>query len=103
MDAGIDSLMMWAETEPLVRDVEAGEPFKGNSESWGWPGLVGSGVLDAEVASVGIVTQERLFCRTPMLNRISDYFAGASSERQAQKKTSEDVFLCIWWSRGDLN
>ncbi len=54
-------------------------------------------------SSGGIVTQERLFCRTPMLNRISDYFAGASSERQAQKKTSEDVFLCIWWSRGDLN
>ena len=43
MDAGIDSLMMWAETEPLVREVEAGEPFKANSESWGWPGLVGSG------------------------------------------------------------
>ena len=94
--------MMWAETEPLVREVEAGEPFKANSESWGWPGLVGSGVLDAEVASVGIVTQERLFCRTPMLNRISDYFAGASSERQAQKKTSGDVFRCFFGGAGGI-
>jgi len=32
MDAGIDSLIMWAKTEPLVREGEGWVPFKANFE-----------------------------------------------------------------------